>query len=265
MASHVDILDEPERLRRWLFSSVVLHLAVAGGLVAYAVVGGGVHETFGEKNGGGLGSVTVSVVPQIPLPQRSGRPNPVASDTKSVVPTPPPKVKQQPRVKPPEPDAIPLKSRNAQKKPAPAQSNPNKFRAQQHDLPNQLYSDAGTAVVSPMYQMPGGGGVGIGSNSPFGSRLGWYANLLLQQVGRHWNTGDVDARIRTAPAVVVTFTIMRDGSVPPGSVRVVQRSGIPALDFSAQRAVLDASPFPALPSEFTRNQADVEFKFVLVR
>jgi hypothetical protein len=29
-----------------------------------------------------------------------------------------------------------------------------------------------------MYGMTGGGGVGIGTSSPFGAQFGWYVNLL---------------------------------------------------------------------------------------
>jgi TonB family protein len=62
----------------------------------------------------------------------------------------------------------------------------------------------------------------------------------------------------------VTFTILRDGSVPFASVQIKQRSGIAPLDYSAQRAVLD-STFPPLPPGFPRNQADVELSFELRR
>jgi protein TonB len=181
------------------------------------------------------------------------------------VPEPPPKPKPKPQVKAPEPDAIPLKSRNAEKKASEAASVRNKAREKQVDPPNQLYNPSGQAVVSPMIAMQGGGGVSVGNNSPFGMQFGWYATLLRDRVARAWKTTDVDPRLHSLPQVVVTFTIERDGSVPSGSVRIEQRSGNSALDFSAQRAILDASPFPALPAGFTRNSADVEFTFELRR
>ncbi len=265
MAPHTDILDQPEPLGRSLAGSVALHVSVAAALLMSTWMGRGQRVQWGDINGGGMGSVAVNVVPRIPLPARTGPANPVANDTESVVPEPPAKVKPQPRVVAPEPAAIPIKSRNATRKPSPAASAPNKFRAQQQDLPNQVYSSAGQSLVSPMYGMTGGGGVGIGTNSPFGAQLGWYANLLRDQVARNWRTGELDSRIHSAPAVVVTFTIRRDGSVPAGSVRIAQRSGIAALDYSAQRAVLDAAPFPALPREFAKNEAEIEFQFELRR
>jgi periplasmic protein TonB len=264
MYPHVDILDESEPLGKSFVAAIVLHVAVAVTVIGAGVVGQRTPVQWGDPLGGGPGSVSVNVVNKIPLPTRSGMVNPLANDTESVVPEPPPKAKASPRVKEPEPDAIPIKSRNAPKRPSPAAS-VNKFRAQQQDRPNQVYSNAGQAMVSPMYGQTGGGGIGIGNNSPFGQEFGWYVNLLRDQVARNWKTSEVDPRLQTAPPVVVGFTIRRDGSLAPGSVRVLQRSGNYALDTSAQRAVYDAAPFRALPPGFTRNEANIEFWFQLRR
>jgi len=265
MAPHIDILDQPEPLGKSLAGSVALHLSVGAAVLLSAWIGHGSRVQWGDVNGGGMGSVAVNVVPRIPLPGRSGPINPVANDTESVVPTPPPKAKPKPKVEAPEPNAIAIKSRNAERKASRAASAPNKFREQQQDLPNQVYSSAGQAVVSPMYGMTGGGGVGIGTSSPFGAQFGWYVNLLRDQVARNWRTSDLDPRLRSAPQVWVTFTIRRDGSVAPGSVRITQRSGNQALDFSAQRAILDAAPFQPLPPQFQRNEVEIEFRFELRR
>jgi protein TonB len=265
MTPHVDILDQPEPLKKWLLGSVALHLSVAASVLAYGWIGPGKREQWGEVTGGGMGSVAVSPVARVPLPGRTGQLNPVANDTQSAVPSPPPKTKAQPKSKAPAPDAISLRSKNAEKQPSRSASAPNKWREQQKELPNQVYSERGQAAVSPIYGMAGGGGVGVGGNSPFGTQLGWYATLLRDKVARNWKTNDVDPRLQSAPPVVVTFTILRDGSVVPNSVRVVQRSGVPALDYSAQRAVLDSSPFPTIPNQFPRNQADIEFRFELRR
>jgi len=36
-----------------------------------------------------------------------------------------------------------------------------------------------------MYNMPGAGGVGIGTDSPLGTQFGWYAKLLRDQEGNN--------------------------------------------------------------------------------
>jgi protein TonB len=191
--------------------------------------------------------------------------NPVANDTESRAPEPKPQPKPKQDIKLPDPEAVALPSRNALKNPSKAASAPNKFREKQQDLPNQVYSNSGQAAVSPMYSIAGGGGVGIGNNSPFGLQFGWYANLVRDKVARVWRTNELDPRLNSAPPVVVTFVIQRDGSVSANSVRVAQRSGNTALDYSAQRAILDAAPFNPLPAGFPHNDAEVEFQFQLRR
>src|SRR5690242_14359861 len=181
MVAHPDILDQPEPLGKWIVASIILHIAVTGALLAHNFIHG---KPFliGDPHGGGFGAVAVNTVATIPLTARSGPVNPVANDTESHVPTPLPKTKALPKVKAPEPDAIAI-GKLAKRKPAPmAAAPPNKFREQQKFAENQLYSPAGQAVNSPMYNRPGGGGVGIGNNSPFGTAFGAYASMLQQTV-----------------------------------------------------------------------------------
>jgi protein TonB len=259
MASHVDILDQPDRLSGWLMGSLAMHLSIAGALAWYMFVGPGKTFKIGSPNPGGFGSVAVNPVARIPLPSNAGPQNPVANDTKSMVPTPPPKPKAQPKPQAKQPDlnAIPLKSRMA-KQSKPTYAAENKFREKQKDLPNQVYSNSGQALSNPMYAVKGGGQLGVGENSPFGTQFGWYAERLIDQVGQHWNQAGLDPRSRAASVV---FTIHRDGTVT--GVRLSMSSGNMGMDLSAQRAVMDAAPFPPLPPGFPKSDATVELKFVL--
>jgi protein TonB len=236
MTARVDILDQRDSLKKPLAGSVALHVAVFGTVIAIPMIQGlRKHEPWGDINSGGPGSVAVTAVARIPLPARAGQVNPLANDTQAVVPAAPPKPKPQERVREPEPDAIPLRSKNAKSRPARESASNNKFRAQQRDLPNQMYSQTGPALVSPLIGQVGSGGVGIGTGSPLGRRFGTYAMILRDQVARNWNTSQVDPRYHTAPVVIVTFTLMRNGQVK--NVRLAQGSGIPLLDASAQRAI----------------------------
>jgi protein TonB len=259
MNGHVDILEQPDRLSGWVAGSIALHAGLAGALLWYTLIG---HKAdpFGSPHGGGFGSVVVNPVAHIPLPQNNAPQNPVANDTQSMVPAPPPKAKPQPKPRvQPDPTAIPLKSRMAERKPRREYSPPNKYREQQKDVPNQVYSQRGQMLSNPMYGVRGGGGVGVGDNSPFGTQFGWYAQSLIELVGQHWQTAGLDPRSGVAS---VTFTIRRDGSLA-GSPRLAQSSGNQATDFSAQRAVLDVPRFPPLPPGFSRNEATVTLQFVL--
>lgn len=262
MPSHADILDRGDRLWEPFWGSLALHVSVfAVVFLAAWIQARHPHQDWGDIHGGGMGSVAVNAVARIPLPTESGPVNPVANDTQSRAPEPP--AKAQPRTKAEEPDldAVPIPSRNARNKPAAAASAPNKFREMQQDLPNQVYSQSGQHMVSPMIGMTGGGGVSMGSNSPFGTQFGAYADMVKSKVQRGWRTSDIDPRVQTPNEVIVTFTINRDGSVPPRSVRVLQSSDNRALDASAERAILDAAPFTPLPQQFNRDSADIEFHF----
>jgi outer membrane biosynthesis protein TonB len=264
MTAHADTFDQSQPLGKWVLASIALHIAVTAALLAHNFIKG-TPIRMGDPHGGGFGAVAVNTVATIPLPARTGPTNPVANDTESKVPTPPPKTKAQPKVHAPDPNAIAI-GKFDKRKPAPLPAAaPNKYREQQKYSDSQLYSNAGQSISTPMYGRQGGGGVGIGNSSPFGTQFGAYASMLQQTIARNWHTSDVDPRISSAPLVTVAFTIQKDGSVAPGSLRITQRSGILPLDYSAQRAILDSAPFQPLPPGFPRASAEVEMRFELRR
>jgi protein TonB len=141
------------------------------------------------------------------------------------------------------------------------ETSPQRYRPEPPQ-PNQVFSREAPAAVSPMFQKPGSGGVGVANNSVFGNRFGAYADLVIQRVTEKWNTSGL-AAIHTAPIVVVTFDILRNGSIR--NAQVAQSSGNSALDYSTLRAIMDAAPFPPLPAEAGRNEANVELRFQLQR
>lgn len=260
MASHAHTLDQPDNLASPFWGSVFLHVAMAALVLGFTFVGNRTPVQWGDPHGGGMGSVAITPV-SIRLPSKDGPPNPLANDTQSHVPAPPQK-KVVEKVKAPEPNAISLKSPKATKR-SPERTQaaaPNKLSERQKD--NQLTTPGGAQVSSPLYNMQGGGGLQIGNDSPFGTQFGAYAKLLRDAVARHWNSSDFDSRLTVLPAVV-TFTIQRDGSVDPRSVKLTGHSGNAALDISAQRAVLDAAPFTQLPQGFLKSEAQVELRFNL--
>jgi len=265
MSGRVDTLEQHDPLGRSFAVSAAAHAALFSSIAIFTSLGTHGGAMWGNPHSLGGGSVGISAVRQIPLPARTGAANPLANDTESRVPEAPSKVKPQPRVKESDLEAIPLPSRNAQQRPSQAASAPNKFRDQQPQAPNQLYSQSGGRMVDPMYGMSGGGGVRAGNSSPFGTQFGWYSDLIRNKVGQNWRTGDINPRIRTANPAVVSFTVQRDGSVPYSSIRITQSSGIPELDNSAKRAIMESAPFDKLPPGFNRSSADVEFWFELRR
>jgi TonB family protein len=140
---------------------------------------------------------------------------------------------------------------------------PDRYNEQRKDAPNQLTSTVGRQLSSDKMAIQGSGRMGLGENAPFGNQFGAYAEMLRNLVASKWQTGDVDARIRTAPEVTVTFLLRRDGSI--GKPVVSKSSGLTELDRSALRAILDAAPFPRLPPQFPKDQTTIDFVFELKR
>ncbi len=260
---HVDVLEGRDEFRRPLLASLALHAAVFGLTAAAALTGIGRRAPWGDPNSlGGGGAYSVSPVRNIPIAGRSGPVNRLASDTESRIPAPP-KQETKKAAEPPEPDAIALKSRKSPRTDR-AQRTETARRDAREFTGNQVFSRGGQAAASPMYAAtPGVGGVGIGSGAPFGARCGGYVTVLRDRVAQRWRTEQVDPRIRALPPAIVVFDLHRDGQVR--NVRLVQSSGNVALDYSAQRAILDASPFEPIPPGCEGNPARVEFWFELKR
>lgn len=258
MVHRVDILDERESLRNPLFGSLAFHAGIVALSIAFVAIRGSQVERWGDPKSLGGGAVGITPVERIPLQSRQGRINPVANDTESQIPSAPAKPQPKQAVRE-DPNAIALKSRNAQKKPSPKTA-PQKYSPIKEPRPNQVYSSTGQAATSPMFsQAPGGGNVGSGSSSPFGNRFGYYEQLIRDKVARNWRSQELDSSVRNP--VVVLFDILRNGSVQ--NVRVSRPSGNFAADQSAQRAILMSNPFPPLPAQYERDVATIEFVFRL--
>ena len=227
--------------------------AVMGGLLL--VSGINLVKPFGAPKVSS-GSVGVGIVQSIPIPRNEGPANPLANDSKSVVPQAPSPVKAAAQLAVPEPDAVALPGRNAKRKPSPKPVSRAYFKPEEYRA-NQVYSATPQAASSKQFGMQGGGGIDIGPASVLGDRFGAYVDLMRSRISGKWNTADVRATPQQKCAV--TFTIARDGSV--AKVDVSQPSGNYLLDNSARRAVMDASPLPALPAAFPQSTATVELWF----
>src|SRR5579875_980291 len=161
MAEPIDILDERDPLGGPFVGSILIHAAVVGVffLSWYWLNRHG--ETFGDPNPSGGPAYNVSPVHNIPIPRNDAPPNPVASDTQSMVPSA--AAKEDVEKKQPVPDKtaieIPDKLKRQAERPQ---------QRQQYTRPtpqNQVFSRSRAAVSNPMYGGPAGSGqVGIGPN-----------------------------------------------------------------------------------------------------
>ena len=257
---HPDILDQPEPLNRAFVAALTLHVTLFVGMGIYGWVNAH-HESFGAPNAGG-GAIGIEAVKSIPL-LHSGEQNPVASDTESQVPQQPAKPVEREKEEKVSPNAVALKMKK-NRLPAFVASEKQRFRPFNKIDENQVFAKQAPQVSNPLFSaMPGSGRIGTGANTTLGTRFAGYAQQIQQLVAQKWHTNDVDARVQTAPVVIASFELMRDGRI--SNLRVVQPSGISALDYSAQRAILEASPFPPIPAGFERDSARIEFTFELKR
>jgi len=255
-------LQREENFKGGLLRSFVMHVAIAGAAIGWGVWNFGPRDRWGDPTANPGAGFAVTPVDRIPLPSRVARPNPKADDSESQVEKAEQKDRDRDRVPEEDPTAIALNSRNPQR-PNQKQTSRYQYRSSDELRKNQVRTTVGQAMSNPMYGTVGAGGVGIGTGTPFGNRFGAYADLLRRRISEKWRTSDVDAVVRNARPATVNFDILRNGTVR--NVRIVESSGVPSLDFSARRAVLEASPLPELPREFERESANVEFTFQLQR
>jgi TonB family protein len=259
MTAPPDILNQPERVGRAFWVALALHGALVGGFVASNWLAAHT-DTFGAKDAGGA-AVGIETVNAIPLPSH-GPENHLATDTESEVPQTPAKPEKVKAAKPP-PDAVPIKSKTPKKTSADVateQTHVTKFK--QLD-PYQVTSKTAPALSSPAFAVSGSGHIAMGPHTTLGTNYSGYGSQIQQLIATHWHTETIDANIRSAPAVTVTFEVMRDGSIR--NLQIIQGSNIPPLDASVERAIRDSNPLPPLPPGFPHDSAVIDSSFELKR
>jgi protein TonB len=259
--SHGDILDQREPVSRAFGAALGLHvtLLAAAGIYNWVSTHG---DSFGAKDAGG-GAIGIEAVKSIPIPH-TGAANPLANDSESQVPQQPAKPIEQTKPEKISPNAVALKMKKEKKRPSDVASEKQKFRPFKEIDQNQVFAKQAPQVSNPLFSaMPGSGRMGTGANTTLGTRFAGYSQQIQQLIAQKWRTSDVDARVQSAPTVIATFELLRDGKIR--NLKILQPSGISTLDFSVQRAILEASPFPPIPPGFDRDSANVEFWFELKR
>jgi periplasmic protein TonB len=254
MEANAEIFFEHDRWGRNLAWSATLHLAVAGSIVLYAIVGPGGHgSTWGA--GGGGDAMGVTLVSSVPLPASAVQTqNVLANESKGLT-------QSQPKAEEKEPEAIPIAGRNAKIKPKPQSSESQKAKPEEEN--NVVPYGEGGPVSGPYAMFNAGGAKGgfgfTGGGGDFGSRYAWYVRVVQQKVSENWLKYEVDPGVTDARRVYVTFDIKRDGH--PTNVQIEQSSGVPSLDQSAVRALQRIDTFGPLPPDYSEGKVSVEFWF----
>ena len=176
--------------------------------------------------------------PQAVKPEPAPAPPPKEAHTVTEIPKARPKEKDKPVKPKPEPEAA-----KTPEPPSPAPPGAKPATGAKEGAPAGPASGAVTATV-------GGGD----------SSLGWYGAAVKAALESVWQKPYLEDSEGKA-SVVVTFDIAKDGTTR--NIRILEPSGIPSLDRSAQRAVIEASPLPAVPPTWTEPLLPVTMRFDL--
>jgi TonB family protein len=245
----------PDSLKRPLLVSATAH----AGLVALMLLGMPAHQRGESWGGPGGGAVQVSLVRRLPgisLP----RP-PVVTQSRRATesrglhreePKPEPPRQEQAQALPrfgEEPKPAPRRRRRREEPPV---VNP----------PGAIPQGEGGPPALPYtsFQPPGAeGGMSFGSGGAFGGRYPWYVDSVRRRISSNWLLSSIDPYVQWAPRVVVSFEILRNGTVV--NLQVLRASGVASVDRSAVRAVRASAPLDRLPSDHVGDKVRVEFWF----
>jgi len=252
-------------LRRFLIYSVCLHGALAASII-FSVVFHLTGNRWGDVGGGSEGEVNVKLVGSVGLPMPKP---PDMTESKTFDPTDS-LYKTQPQPKPPEPPKPEVKIPEFKKEKPPKQIE-HKSRVFDDPTPappNSVAQNGGKMKVpTGTAQVPGAAAPGVNiqgqGGGDFAARYGWYIDAVRRKISSNWMQNTIDPAVRAAHAAkcTMTFVIARDGTVK--DIRLAQSSGNYSLDTSAQRALLSASPMPALPNDYSGSSVNVTFDFDL--
>ena len=251
-------------LRPFLVYSLILHGALAA-LIAASIIFHFQGQGWGDVGGGSEGQLNVKLVGSVGLPMPKP---PDVTDSRTFDPTDS-LYKSVPQPKPPEPPKPEVKiPKFKEEKPLPPTRKSRVFDNPTPAPDNAVAQNNGRMnVPTGTAQVPGAAAPGVNmtgqGGGDFALRYGWYVDAVRRKISQNWLQSTIDPGVRAARTAkcTFTFTIMRDGTIK--DIRAAQSSGNYSMDTSAQRALLSASPMPALPSDYSGSSVNVTFDFDL--
>jgi periplasmic protein TonB len=250
-------LGAPQAQLAPALGSFVLHGALAGGMILFALVSGLFHHNLWGSNASG-GAIEVKLVSSaLPLPaDHPPNENVLATETPSEAPAPPtPKEEKTEDLtaipitgKPEKPKPLPTPPKTEQHQPQPVEDNHAHYGEQQ----------AASMPRSTEAQNASNGPVSI-ANGDFGSRYPWYVEAIKRQVSQNWYRAEVDQHTAKGTKATIYFRINRQGT--PSDFKIYTSSGNSTLDRSGVRAVERVDSFGPLPSDANLQYLDVSYDF----
>jgi TonB family protein len=246
--------------RKFLIYSMVFHSSLAILIAASAYFHWDRQQWSGTGSLGDskhVGLVSSAGLPMLKPPVVT--PSEVADPTKSLYKEEPPK--------PPEPktEATPI-PKFTKEKPLPPSPKSKIFENKTPPPPNAVPGHGGVPdIPAGLQQSSGSSAGGVATHQQAGgefeSRYPWYIAAAKRRVAPNWNLLFLDPAVRNSRTLhcVISFTIMRDGSVK--NLRVSESSGNLSWDNSGLRAIQSSIPFAPLPSDWTAPEVSVLWDF----
>jgi len=252
---HVMIFEQrPDPFGASAAGSLLLHGALFGTLIFYGVISGLFHHNLWGNPGSG-GAIQVTLVSDaIPLPHEDQNQNVLMTDTPSKAPAPPePKAKEAV-----DESAIPISGKDAKPKKEQARQIKQKQPPPPPDNRAHFGEQSGSALPRATTAQPNAsnGPVSI-SNGDFGSRFGWYVEVIKRKVGQNWNKFEVDSHTTKGAVSEIYFRVNRQGA--PTNFKINKPSGSASLDQSCLRATQRVDTFGDLPRDSNDQWLDVTY------
>lgn len=253
----IDDVESPrQKLGRPVVRSIILHLVVIAAIIGYALVHNLFHGSeWGSKDfqQGAIQATMVNTV-ALPLPQdHPPTPNVLATRNPSEAPN----LEKQKAAPIPIPTALPVpvkrpvkkqEERRVEKKSAPQPKPTETHKAR--------YGSAAPAnLPKATDNNPNAANSVAVTGGNFGSRFGWYVDIIKRRVAQNWYLQEVEPATPAGSTVYVQFVIRRDGS--PTDIRIAASSGVPSLDSSCERAIERVQSFGSLPAGYNQSSLDV--------
>ncbi len=251
--------DQHEPIVGSWFGSFALHIMLAVAIVSSALYLRALHDSrWGQISSGETISATlVSAAPTLPLPSPQLNTDSVLA---TQTPSPAPLIPEKKAAAAPDLTAIPIPAKpkhikTIAPKAAPA---PPKYVQPKQQQYRANYGEAAPSSIPTSIPTSADKSVVV-QNGDFGSRFGWYVDVIKRTVSQNWYSQLADPHASMGHSVVVTFTVHRDGSV--SDPRIAQSSGVPSLDLSAIQAVERVSAFGPLPAGYAGSSVSVAYTF----
>ena len=244
---HLERELAPEPIAGPAAGSLLLHGALAAGLLTYGLLGGLFHHNvWGAPGSGGAIQVTL-VTHALPLP--SDQPvndNVLATETPSKAAAEP-EVKSKAAI---DESALAIKGKQKKSEQKAVKSIKHPAEPEQENLARYGEQDGSSTPRATQPQGFTSGSTTV-SDGDFGSRFPWYVDGINRKMGSVFYRPEVDSRTPKGARAFVQFSIDREGRV--SNAQINQQSGSTTLDRSCLRAAQRVDTFGSLPAQYSQN------------